>query len=62
MGYIKEPAGIDFVVESKDWTEAEKEEMRRIIANAKNKIIDKPIPLFRQEPMLKEHKNSQRIR
>jgi hypothetical protein len=37
MGYIKEPAGIDFVVESKEWTEAEKEEMRRIIANAKNK-------------------------
>jgi hypothetical protein len=37
MGYIKEPAGIDFVVESKDWTEAEKEEMRKIIANAKKK-------------------------
>ena len=37
MGYIKEPAGVDFVVESKDWTEAEKDEMRRIIANAKNK-------------------------
>lgn len=37
MGYIKEPAGIDFVVESKEWTEAEKEEMRRIIANTKNK-------------------------
>jgi hypothetical protein len=37
MGYIKEPAGIDFVVESKEWTEAEKDEMRRIIANAKNK-------------------------
>jgi hypothetical protein len=37
MGYIKEPAGIDFVVESKEWTEAEKEEMRRIISNIKNK-------------------------
>ena len=37
MGYIKEPAGIDFVVEIKEWTEAEKDEMRRIIANAKNK-------------------------
>jgi hypothetical protein len=37
MGYIKEPVGVDFMVESKDWTEAEKEEMRRIIANAKNK-------------------------
>nr|WP_299422678.1 hypothetical protein [uncultured Emticicia sp.] len=37
MGYIKEPAGIDFVVESKDWTEAEKEEMRKIIANTKKK-------------------------
>ncbi len=36
MGYIKEPAGIDFMVESKDWTESEKDEMRRIIANAKN--------------------------
>jgi hypothetical protein len=37
MGIIKEPVGVDFMVESKDWTEAEKEEMRRIIANAKNK-------------------------
>ena len=37
MGYIKEPTGVDFVVESKEWTEAEKDEMRRIIANAKKK-------------------------
>jgi hypothetical protein len=37
MGIIKEPVDVDFMVESKDWTEAEKEEMRRIIANAKNK-------------------------
>lgn len=37
MGYIKEPAGIDFVVESKNWTEIEKTEMRQIIAKAKKK-------------------------
>jgi hypothetical protein len=37
MGIIKEPVDVDFMVESKDWTEAEKEEMRRIIANSKNK-------------------------
>jgi hypothetical protein len=35
MGYIKEPTGIDFVVESKNWTEAEKEDMRAIIARKK---------------------------
>lgn len=40
MGYIKEPLGIDFVVESKEWTEQEKEEMRKIMnrkKSAKNK-------------------------
>ena len=37
MGYIKEPAGIDFFVESKDWTDAEKTEMRNIIAKSKKR-------------------------
>ena len=36
-GYIKEPVGIYFVVESKDFTEVEKEVMRKIIADTKNK-------------------------
>jgi chaperonin GroEL len=36
-GYIKEPVGIYFVVESKDFTEVEKEVMRKIIADIKNK-------------------------
>ena len=46
MGYIKEPAGVDFVVESKDWTEAEKEEMRRIITNSKNRKNNSPNTLL----------------
>jgi hypothetical protein len=37
MGYIKEPVGINFVVESKHWKEVEKEVMRKIIAVTKNK-------------------------
>ncbi len=41
MGYIKEPTGIDFVVESKSWTETEKEEMRAIIAKKKASKIKK---------------------
>jgi hypothetical protein len=37
MGYIKEPFGIEFAVESKSWSEAEKESMRNIIASEKRK-------------------------
>jgi hypothetical protein len=41
MGYIKEPTGIDFVVESKDWTEAEKNEMRNIMKASKAQKIQR---------------------
>ena len=35
MGFIKEPKGVDFTVESKVWTEEDKELMRRVIAKSK---------------------------
>ena len=36
MGYIKEPEGIDFFVESKPLTEKEKREISEIIAHYKS--------------------------
>ncbi len=35
MGHIKEPEGIDFVVESKPLTDAERKQISRIIAHYK---------------------------
>jgi hypothetical protein len=41
MGYIKEPSGIDFVVESKNWSDAEILEMRNIIAKSKKQTTQR---------------------
>lgn len=46
MGYAKELSGIDFMVESKIWTEAKKEEMRMLIVREKKEIVNKKNKYF----------------
>lgn len=53
MGYIKEPSGIDFMVESKIWSEAEKDEMRKIIAASKSKKSPKINSIITRRPKAK---------
>lgn len=49
MGYIKEPDGIDFVVESKPLTEVEREQISEIIAYYKSTGRKMKMPVILSE-------------
>ena len=54
MGHIKEPDGIDFVVDSKPLTHAEREQISQIIApyKATGRKTKLPITIGRKKPEL----------
>jgi hypothetical protein len=39
MGFIKEPEGVDFVIQSKPLTEKQKKELSEFIARRKTEIV-----------------------
>lgn len=41
MGHIKEPKGIDFVIESRPLTDADRKEISEFIREYKSKMINK---------------------
>ncbi len=42
MGFIKEPEGVDFVIQSKPLTEKQKKELSEYIAKRKLEILNMP--------------------
>lgn len=43
MGYVKEPDGVDFIIESTPLTDAERKEISQYIAS-KMSLLKKPLP------------------
>ena len=41
MGHIKEPKGIDFIIQSEPLTEKARQEISEFIRNYKNKLVSK---------------------
>ena len=56
MGYIKEPEGINFVVENKGLSEADRLLMNQIIADYKAKKVRKTVPTNVQKGIVKQKK------
>ena len=56
MGYIKEPEGINFVVENKGLSEADRLLMNQIIAAYKTKKVRKTAPTNVQKGAIKSKK------
>ena len=55
MGYIKEPSGVDFIVDSTPLTEDERKKISGIIAYYK--ATGKKMPLQKSETKLRRRKN-----
>ncbi|MFZ1496682.1 MAG: hypothetical protein WAS72_06460 [Saprospiraceae bacterium] len=43
MGFIREPEGVDFVIQTRKWTAKEKAEISKFIADYKAKQVQKKV-------------------